>query len=180
MATLGAWEIIWSGEMLDSGGIGRAGVVSVISSPGSSSSQSGEVSGESLIPVPVQFVEGLRRGQRGQGRGRRGSGGPRVRGSLKRHGGPLLEQLPAKRVLTEYGNLYLNSDDAGVQTESVSCVDTAEIAGGRCGLVFESALPPRTKRYASFLMLCWALWRNRNRRRMEGVMWEPLRVVNDA
>ncbi|KAK4420162.1 hypothetical protein Salat_2429100 [Sesamum alatum] len=31
-----------------------------------------------------------------------------------------------------------------------------------------------------FLMLCWALWRNRNRRRMEGVVWEPLQVVNDA
>ncbi|KAK4413927.1 hypothetical protein Salat_2805500 [Sesamum alatum] len=31
-----------------------------------------------------------------------------------------------------------------------------------------------------FLMLCWALWRNRNRRMMEGVIWEPLRVVNDA
>ncbi|KAK4423026.1 hypothetical protein Salat_1885200 [Sesamum alatum] len=31
-----------------------------------------------------------------------------------------------------------------------------------------------------FLMLGWALWRNRNRKRMEGVTWEPLRVVNDA
>ncbi|KAK4412713.1 hypothetical protein Salat_2918500 [Sesamum alatum] len=26
----------------------------------------------------------------------------------------------------------------------------------------------------------WALWRNRNQRRMEGVVWEPPRVVNDA
>ncbi|KAK4435003.1 putative ribonuclease H protein [Sesamum alatum] len=31
-----------------------------------------------------------------------------------------------------------------------------------------------------FLTLCWALWRNRNRRRMESIVWDPIRVVQEA
>ncbi|KAK4417163.1 hypothetical protein Salat_2541900 [Sesamum alatum] len=37
-----------------------------------------------------------------------------------------------------------------------------------------------TEEGARFLTVCWALWQNRNRRRVEGIVSDPQRVIRDA
>ncbi|KAK4439112.1 hypothetical protein Salat_0246000 [Sesamum alatum] len=94
----------------------RGGTVSSISSP--DSSQSEGLQGIQLVAVPIIYARGRQVGRGGRGRGRRGNNGLQGRGTLKWKMGPTREQGAVKRLMTDKGTFYFDSNSvSGFETD---------------------------------------------------------------
>ncbi|KAK4434677.1 hypothetical protein Salat_0630500 [Sesamum alatum] len=104
---------------------------------------------------------------------------------------PTMENLAKRRVDVEPQCIHCTADVESLQhillecpftrlTWALSDIPWFQIGTWRKGAatwVLGAAMRLKGDQWARFLMVCWALWRNRNKKRMEGIEQDPRRLV---